>query len=71
MDGRVKEVLVKEGDKVRKDQLLIKFETTVTHLDIQKTQKELAYLEEFKHFIKSSNKDRINLAMVNMARLKS
>ncbi len=69
MDGRVKEVLVKEGDKVKKDQVLIKFETTITNLDIEKTQRELDYLQEFQRFIKDSKKNNINLAMVNIARL--
>ncbi len=68
-DGRVQKLFIKEGDKVKKGDLLIKFETSVTRYDIDKTQKELEYLLDFKRFLQRSKKHSINLAMVNIARL--
>ena len=69
MDGRIKEVLVHPGDKVKKGDLLVRFETTVTQYDIEKTQRELRYLEEFARFIRHSKQNLMDLALVNMARL--
>ncbi len=69
MDGRVKEVLIHSGDKVKKGDLLVRFETTITQYDIQRIQKELQYLKEFAHFIRHSKQHMMDLALVNMARL--
>ena len=69
MDGRVQTVYVKEGDKVKKGDLLVKFETTIKQYDIDKTQKELEYLTDFKRFLQNSRRHSVNLAMVNIARL--
>ncbi len=69
MDGRIKEVLIHPGDKVKKGDMLVRFETTVTWYDIEKTERELKYLKEFAHFIRHSKQNMIDLALVNMARL--
>ena len=70
MTGRIKNVFVKNGDKVKKDTLLANFETVVTRYDVQKTQQELAYLEQLKRFLRLSKKENMSLALVNIAREK-
>ncbi len=69
MDGRIKDVLINPGDKVKKGDILIRFETIVTQYDIEKTRRELEYLKEFAQFIRQSKKNLMDLALVNMARL--
>ncbi len=70
MTGRIKQVYVKTGDRIKKGDLLANFETVVTQYDVQKTEQELAYLKELKRFLRSSKKDNMNLALVNIAREK-
>ncbi len=69
MDGRVKQVLVEPGDRVKKGDILVRFETIITQYDIDRVKKELQYLQEFKSFIQRSKKSSLDLALVNMARL--
>ncbi|BCD67689.1 efflux RND transporter periplasmic adaptor subunit [Nitratiruptor sp. YY09-18] len=69
MDGKIKKLFVHPGDKVKKNQPLIAFDTVITQFDIEKTQKELEYLKEFRRFVKNSRASNVNLALVNINRL--
>lgn len=70
MTGRIKQIFVKAGDKIKKNSLILSFETIVTQYDIEKTEQELSYLRQLKQFLSSSKKANINLALVNIAREK-
>ncbi len=69
MDGTVKELYVDVGDRVKKNDLLLSFETTVTKYDIDRTKQELEYLTSLKNFLKKSRKEHVTISMVNVARL--
>ena len=69
MDGTVKQLYVDVGDRVKKGQLLLDFDTVVTNYDIERTHQELTYLRSLRDFLKKSKKNHLNLAMVNVARL--
>ncbi|MRI83693.1 MAG: hypothetical protein C6I00_04660 [Nitratiruptor sp.] len=69
VDGTVKELYIDVGDRVRRGELLLRFETTVTRYDLERTQQELAYLQSLKEFFKGSKKERTTTAMVNIARM--
>ncbi|SMC10037.1 efflux RND transporter periplasmic adaptor subunit [Nitratiruptor tergarcus] len=68
--GRIKQIFVKSGDRVKQGKLLAKFHTVITKFDIEKTQQELEYLVQLKKFLKHSKKHNVNLALVNIAREK-
>ena len=68
--GKIKQIFVQVGDKIKKGQKILDFETTVTQFDIDKTKQELEYLTNLKRFLKGSKTDRANLALVNIAREK-
>ncbi len=68
-DGRIKALYIHIGDRVKKGEPLVKFETTVTKYDIERVKNELAYLQDFKKFLQKSGKKGIDLALVNIARL--
>lgn len=68
--GKIKQIFVQVGDRVKKGQKILDFETTVTQFDIDKTKQELEYLTSLKRFLQGSKRDRANLALVNIAREK-
>ena len=69
LDGRINEVFVDVGDKVKKGDVLLQFDTKITKYDILRAEQELDYLKTFKKFVQHSNKERADIAMVNIARL--
>ena len=69
LDGKIKNVFVKVGDKVKKNDPILSFTTTVSQYDIQRTKDELKYLVSLRNFLQRSHKDHVDIAMVNIARL--
>ncbi|MRJ03305.1 MAG: HlyD family efflux transporter periplasmic adaptor subunit [Epsilonproteobacteria bacterium] len=69
MDGTVESIYVDVGDRVSRGELLMRFETTVTRYDLDRTQQELEYLTSLREFFKKSRKGEVTKAMVNVARL--
>lgn len=66
--GTIKHIYVQVGDRVKKGEKILDFETKVTQFDIDKTKQELDYLTSLKRFLKRSKTNSANLALVNIAR---
>jgi len=69
IDGTIKELYVKVGDRVHRGSPILSFETTVTRYDLERVQEELKYLTQLRDFLSKSKKERTNVAMVNLARM--